>query len=171
MSWNESLEIFNQNPIFYKWRNQGQENWNALPEVDTITHDPPLGHNTTTALYPASSLTPPAGLPIHPYFLSSWPGLRVGFKVPETLYLMTGCGMLSLIKTWALASISLSHRLFFTLSNFSISTYLTAIFRRTARHAGVFSSASVPVQPVLDVPSTWQVLLVALLVYFGWHVC
>ena len=46
-----------------------------------------LGHSTIITLYPASSLSPPAGLPTHPYFLFSWVGLRGKFKIPETLLL------------------------------------------------------------------------------------
>lgn len=46
-----------------------------------------LGHSTIITLYPASSLSPRARLPTHPYFLFSWVGLRGSFKIPETLLL------------------------------------------------------------------------------------
>lgn len=46
-----------------------------------------LDHSTLITLYPASSLSPLAGLSTHPYFFLLWASLRIEFKIPETFLL------------------------------------------------------------------------------------
>lgn len=78
-------------------------------------------------------------------WVSGW-----GSKFQRHFYLMTGCGMLRLIKTWALPSIFLSHRLFFTLSDFYICTNLMAIY--SALKPGLLHS---PLQPCSSAMSVY----------------
>ena len=90
VSWNESMRIFNQNLYFRSGEIKAKRmlclkttpGWCRSTPRSPVKH---VGHITTITPSPVTSSTPPADLPTHFYFLCSWVGLRVGFKIPDTL--------------------------------------------------------------------------------------
>lgn len=93
-------------------------------------------------------------------------------KFQRHFYLMTGCRILKLIKTWVLPNFSLSHRLFFTLLTFYISTYLMAIY--FAVKPGLFHNLLQPCFHAISV-YLWNVQYLAStscghLEYFRWYI-
>lgn len=116
--------------------------------------------------HPLSSLilVSSACFPPYIYFLLSWMGLRVGFKI--YFYLMTGCRMLRLIKKLCTTQhLTLPQAVFH--SNFYIGTSLMAIHSALKPGFTVFfSPVPMPFQYISGMANTWHVLPTAHMLYF-----